>query len=181
MKNSSRPSRLHCGHPPPLTDTRRLSPGPGNGLTYTSLRPVSFAPYAIHRPSGENRVWLSMNGVSTNGNGFPPPPSGRIHKSLCAITRAPAMNRRCRPLNDQLEANLPTVTPGIFSTVSVPDPPAAFSYKLMLPLRAAEKMIRSPDGDQTGAKSSPLSDVNRCRTPRATSKIHTSDVDDVAS
>src|SRR5262245_60327385 len=48
-----------------------LPPGPGNGRTYTSHRPVSFEAYASQRPSGENIDASSADGVARKVVGRP--------------------------------------------------------------------------------------------------------------
>src|SRR5262245_1615136 len=70
-----------------------MPPGPGNALTYTSKRPVSFEVYAIHRPFGENRLDRVSNFVRMNGNGFRSPVNGRIHNDAAPPAVSYAMKR----------------------------------------------------------------------------------------
>src|SRR5262249_47465079 len=85
---SSRLVRDHLENPPPSVEICRWPPGPGNGRTYTSLRPVSVDWYAIQRPSGENIGSVLMKGLLRYVMGLPgfhpdvsSPSIGRIIKS----------------------------------------------------------------------------------------------------
>ncbi len=101
MKKSSFPSRLHTGNPPPAVETCQVPAPEGNGRTYTSDLPDSLEAYAIHRPSGENRLEpgtvSAPNGVTRLCSAV-----SRIQSSLFLLPRAGmTLQEMNRPSFDQ--------------------------------------------------------------------------------
>jgi len=86
-------SRGHCIISAPEVDMRSFSPGPGKAVTYSSGRPVSSEMTAMYRPSGENRASLSVNGVSSRGDGAVPPWSGSVQRSNVPVPGRARYNR----------------------------------------------------------------------------------------
>ena len=114
------PSPLHRGMWPPVPEIIDLSPGPGNGATYTCDSPLSSDVYATQRTSGDSRASVSLNFVTRNGTGFRSPAIGNTQRSLPVAADCVPKSRN-RPSCDQFHGNLSTSL--VKRICSVPAPP----------------------------------------------------------
>src|SRR5262245_48563168 len=96
-----------------------FSPGPGNGRTYTSLRPDSFDAYASQRPSGENTGAPSPNGVLRNARGWSLWSRSRIQMS-CPVCGSTDTNASFLPSGDHDSGRLTRSTLTNFDSGSLP-------------------------------------------------------------
>lgn len=130
------PVRSAPGRVPPPVDTCQWPPfTSGNGRTYTSNWPESFASYASQRPSGEMIPLRSVNGVRTRGVTRPVPSNWTCMTSWPVFGAVSVKVRRV-PSSD-------TATAFCWFGLSVsrstaPEPSAACQNRFRAPVRSSK-------------------------------------------